>query len=159
VLFDITNHKQPVVRDTISFAPYGSFKPGTMAVTPTLLVMTAWDPNTTSAYPSSIGTSQLFIARYRTIVDSGTQAPSVTLEAPAIVAPNSYLPLIAHATDDVGVKSVTFIVNGVDAYTDTVAPYTFNYPVGNAATVRVQVRATDYAGNSSLSTSYLVNVQ
>ncbi len=82
-----------------------------------------------------------------------TTAPSVTLSAPAVVAPGKPLRLVARASDDTGVDKIAFSINGVDLVTDAEAPYEISYLVPADAPVGVPIsaraRALDFAGNSA----------
>ncbi|MFP5246785.1 MAG: Ig-like domain-containing protein, partial [Thermoanaerobaculia bacterium] len=66
----------------------------------------------------------------------------------------------ASATDNVGVTSVEFYVDGVLAGTDGIAPYSFSWNTTAVAngTHSLSSRAYDAAGNSSTSSSVSVNV-
>ena len=98
-------------------------------------------------------TNRLFIISYRGINDTRGLAPTVALIAPGtgISAKGSRLLAIkAKAADDVAVAAVVFSVNGVDVFTDSIAPYEFDYLVPAGATsITVGVRAVDFAGTSS----------
>ena len=135
-LFDASERTNPVLRGVIDFTPYGTQKITGMAMTPTLVVASA--------------ETRLYIASYRSFTDTRGQAPAAVLDVPATGNRGRLLPIEVRATDDVGVKEVVFRIDGVDVFTDTVAPYFFNYTIGPAATVvNVEVRAVDHAGNVS----------
>jgi hypothetical protein len=139
-LFDASERTDPVLRGIIDFTPYGMQKITGMAMTPTLVVASA--------------ESRLYIVSYRSFIDTRGQAPSIVLDVPATGRRSRLLPIEVRATDDVGVKEVVFRIDDVDVFTDTVAPYFFNYTIGPAATVvNVEVRAIDHAGNVSQAAS------
>jgi hypothetical protein len=142
-ILDIANRSVPPV-------PVGEIDLATtdrqvsLAVTPTRVVTVTRDPNT--------GLSRLFVARYRSMSDTFGLAPAVTLAAGPVV-PGRFLTLRASATDDVGVASVTFTVNGADVFTDTIPPYELNHLVPAGASGLVfGARATDFGGNSTTAT-------
>jgi hypothetical protein len=59
--------------------------------------------------------------------------------------------IAATATDDVGIVSVTFSVNGAPGCTDTTAPYTCPWPVPKRANTRYTLTAvaTDTADRTA----------
>ena len=82
------------------------------------------------------------------------QAPVVTVSAPAPFTnniPAGMLAFSATATDNVGVASVEFQVDGVAAGTATVAPYSVSVNTNDHASGQhvLRVRASDAAGNQS----------
>jgi glucose/arabinose dehydrogenase len=90
-----------------------------------------------------------------------TIAPTVSLTAPAA---NSWLrgtvSINATASDDTGVAGVTFLVNGaaLDAV-DTSLPYSVSWnTTGLSGAQVITARATDAAGNATLSAPVTVNV-
>jgi mono/diheme cytochrome c family protein len=88
-----------------------------------------------------------------------TSAPTVTL-APLPATVSGAVELAATATDDVGVASVRFLVNGTVIGTDTTAPHAVTWdttttPNGAAS---IGADATDAAGNQGLATALNVTV-
>jgi len=148
LLYDVTNRRSPQSRGTISFAPYTSAKG--IVMTPSLLLATVTDTN---------GAAHLLITSYRTFTDTAGRAPSVSLStAVTSIKWTRLLPLEATASDDVGVKAVVFRVNGQDVFTDTVAPYAFNYTVpSNSGNLTIEAKAIDYAGTSTTSAPVVVS--
>jgi hypothetical protein len=137
LLYDLQDHQAPLSLGTFQFD--ASSTQTTLAATPELLL--------------AVGNNNtLYVARYRTFNDTGTQAPAVTLLQPAAgfrPPVNRQLVLRASATDDVGVKSVAFTVNGITVCTDTVAPYECTYKVTSTASLQIAARATDYGGRTT----------
>jgi Bacterial Ig domain/Domain of unknown function (DUF1929) len=91
-----------------------------------------------------------------------TIAPTVNITAPTSGATvQGNLVLNATAGDNVGVSTVQFLLNGNPlGAPDTAAPYTTTWnttSVSNGA-YTLSARATDIAGNSSLATDVIVNV-
>ena len=91
-----------------------------------------------------------------------TQAPAVAVSAPADFAngiPSGLLTFSATATDDIGVASVEFQVDGVAAGTVTSAPYSVSVNTDDYASGQhvLRVRASDAAGNQSTWVSVTVS--
>jgi hypothetical protein len=90
-----------------------------------------------------------------------TTPPTVSLTAPANGATVSgTVTLSANASDNVGVTSVEFLVNGSVVGTDTTSPYSVSW---NSTTVlngthTVTARAHDAAGNSTTSSAATITV-
>ena len=88
-----------------------------------------------------------------------TTAPNVALTVPSEAVAGAELSIAATATDDVGIASVEFFLDGQSLGVTTQAPYesTFTVPLDRAGeTVQLLVRATDAAGNVSEDTASLV---
>jgi hypothetical protein len=153
VLFDATNFRKPVQRNAISAVASGVYRARAMTASPTHAVVTATDEVFFG------GRHAMWVIRYRQFTDTLAVAPTVTFTAPASGRLNRLIPLSAKAGDDVGVKGVIFSVNGVDAFTDTVAPYEFNALAPSSGTsMTVSARAIDYAGNSSVTSNATVTL-
>ncbi len=157
-LFDSTTQNDPQLRASLLFTDVGDpANPRGIALTPTLMLTT-----TVSGHADGSVTARLFVTRYRTITDTRGVAPAVALTAPraGMTAKSGHLVSFqAAAIDDVAVASVVFTVNGVDLFTDTIAPYEFNYlvPSGTPA-FTVTARAIDYGGNATTSAPVTVSV-
>jgi hypothetical protein len=150
MLFEATNFRDPIQRGTINWSVFGAYRVASMFASPTALVAVGNGAN---------NTNQLMIARYRDITDTSGAAPSVTFTAPPSAKLSRLVPLSAAAADDVAVKAVVFSVNGVDVYTDTVAPYEFNAmaPAGGTS-MTVSARAIDFGGNASAASAATVTL-
>ena len=114
------------------------------------------------AYRTS-GPSSLSIAHYRMPNDNAGIAPTVAVTNPTqgeIVIERKNLLLSAVADDDVAVKKVEFLVDGVVVATDTTAPYEvpFVAPSGKRF-LNIQARATDLGGNVATSEPVRMNIQ
>jgi hypothetical protein len=152
-LFDVTNRRQPWPRAEVFLGGFDNFRIPALAMTPELIVAAG------TGQGGSAGQYKLFVGRYRQLTDDGSHAPQVTLHVASSGTRAHLLPVKAIAADDVAVRSVTFRVNGVDVFTDTVAPYEFNYRVpGVAASLSIEARATDYGNTSTTSAATTVNV-
>ncbi|MCB1032204.1 MAG: hypothetical protein KDD47_00020, partial [Acidobacteria bacterium] len=104
----------------------------------------------------------LHIGRYRIPSDGEGVAPQVEVTAPeagATVGGRTFLTLSATAEDDLSVREVEFLVDGVVVHRDPARPYTTTYLVpGGVASLSVAARATDYGGNSAVSDPVEVTV-
>jgi hypothetical protein len=139
LIYDATNPREPVLRGQIDWAPFGQHSLLAMAASPTTVVAV-----------TTGNAVQVMAAKYRQFTDTRGVAPTAAVVAPASGKLNRLVALSATASDDVGVKGVVFSVNGVDLYTDTIAPYEFNAMAPASGTsMTVGARAIDYAGNSS----------
>jgi len=110
----------------------------------------------------SFGDSRLYIGQYLALVDNKGIPPTATITSPVTggtVIEGSTLPITVNATDDVGVASVNFLVNGQVVFTATSSPYQFNLtvPAGNP-TLTLSATAVDLGGNVGTSPNVTVNV-
>ena len=80
-----------------------------------------------------------------------TENPVVVLHAPPVAAGGTTIRLSATATDNVGVQSLSFTVNGAIVATLAGPPFETDYPVPanapNGSSIGVVVRASDFNGN------------
>jgi len=135
--YDFTNPRSPALRSTLDFG-FGSIS--NVRLTPRYMV----------AFGNS---GRLYITRYREFTDVAGIAPTASvLPFSGTAQQNRLFNIRAEAADDTGVASVVFNVNGVDAYTDHIKPYEFNYLVpAGVVTLNVTARAVDYSGNQATS--------
>ncbi len=106
--------------------------------------------------------TRLYIGQYRGLEDLKGVAPTVSLTSPAVnttFIEGETIPLSATATDDMAVVAVTFLVDGVVAFTDTSAPYQFSVkaPAG-VSSLTLSANAVDLGANVGVSTDVRVNV-
>lgn len=99
----------------------------------------------------STGSSRLYIGQYIAIQDLGGVAPTVSITEPGagtVAIEGSSLPVRATADDDIAVASVTFLVNGQPAATDSSEPYetVLTVPPSPGPMV-IGARASDFGGN------------
>jgi hypothetical protein len=90
-----------------------------------------------------------------------TNPPTVSLTAPATSATvSNSVAMSANASDNTGVTSVSFVVDGNIVGTDTAAPYNFNWNSLSTAngTHSISAIATDYSGNSATSSVVTVTL-
>lgn len=141
-LYDISNRREPVLLTVMNLA--AARRIYSISLTPTHII---------AATMARAGGFALVVGQYRTFTDTKGVAPSVAVAPfPGTARTGSLFNLRAHASDDVGVMSVTFSVNGIDVHTDNTLPYEFNYlvPAGVTA-LDIQARARDYAGATTVS--------
>jgi hypothetical protein len=97
-----------------------------------------------------------------TVSNTDTTPPTVAISAPAAGATVSgTVPLTAEATDNVGVSSVQFRIDGADfGAPDTAAPFTIAWPTTGSTNGPHQLTALarDAAGNQTLSAVVTVTV-
>ncbi len=97
-----------------------------------------------------------------TPTDTDTQPPTVSVTFPASMAELSSdmtYTLAATASDNKGVVSVDFYVNGAKVGTDATAPYECTWPTaGVLGGYSIEARATDAAGNVGTSASIPIYV-
>jgi hypothetical protein len=91
-----------------------------------------------------------------TVTVSSDQPPTVTITSPlnsASVPKGKTIAIAATASDDVGVVSVKFSINGTLRCTDKTAPYSCSWPVPKKAGVSyiIKATATDTAGQTASS--------
>lgn len=151
---NIEDPKSAVFQGTIDLSRLGDYAGTGIALDSNFVYVTEEVGFVGSDYKSD-GDTRLFIAQYRLVEDKGGVAPTIQITEPAqdaIVVEGKKLTVNAIADDDIGVKSVTFSVNGEVAYTDTSRPY--QYPVtvpfgtvGNKITI--SATATDFGGNNA----------
>ncbi|MCI0591184.1 MAG: Ig-like domain-containing protein, partial [Gammaproteobacteria bacterium] len=91
-----------------------------------------------------------------------TTPPTVSLTAPAngATVSGSSVSVTANASDNVGVASVDFKVDGVILFTDTASPYTMTWNTTSATSSAHTLTATakDAAGNQTTSSAVTVTV-
>ena len=99
-----------------------------------------------------------------TLAPADTTAPAVNLTAPlngASVKPKSVVTLTATASDNIGVTTVEFYVNGALQGTDPSSPYsaTWKVPGAKNRTYTIQDKAYDAAGNVGVSSIVMVTAK
>lgn len=106
--------------------------------------------------------TRLYIGQYVDLEDTGGIAPTVRIEAPAYgdtVVEGATISIAVSATDDVHVASVDVVVDGQVVFTDSAAPYQFNFtvPVG-VRSLTLSATAVDLGGNVGLANDVRINV-
>jgi hypothetical protein len=106
--------------------------------------------------------SRLYIGQYRPRVDTNGVPPTSQIIAPVAnyeALEGETITVEAAASDDVGVRSVRFLVNGQGVSISTVAPYRYSYVVPTGVTsVGFGVQAIDIGGNTGEITSVSIRV-
>jgi hypothetical protein len=150
VLFEVSNRSTAAPRVTFP-TNAGALRPISVAGSPTHFVIV--NEGTSS--------SSLAAARFRTFDDTFGVPPAVSVTAAGPAVPLRLIHLRASATDDVAVRSVRFTVNGIDAGTDTVAPYEILYrvPAGAVSPLSIGATVTDFAGNEGTATPVSLPLQ
>lgn len=137
-------------------APY-SFLWGTSGWTGThKLIVTAYDAaghTSTDTHTVTIGTG-----------GGGTgdkTPPTVSITSPkngATLSRRTSTLISVNATDDVGVKYVSFYINGLFLFSDTSAPYSYSWKPSSRGSIQIKAEAVDTNGNTATST-ITVNVK
>ncbi len=105
--------------------------------------------------------STLRIYQYRQIIDLPGTPPTVQITSPATgttVIYGSTVTATAVATDDVGVVSVSFSINGQPAFTTSQTPYQYTFTVPSAgSTLTIGAVATDFANDTAAAQPVTLN--
>ena len=94
-------------------------------------------------------------------VDNDTQAPTVSITAPAAGNVSGIISVTATAADNVGVAGVQFLLNGANLGTEDLAsPYSISWNTQTVANgnYTLTARARDAAGNTTVSSPVSVTV-
>ncbi len=96
------------------------------------------------------------------VSEPDTQAPSVSISAPAEAVPGQSVPVQASASDDRGVARVDFFANGVRVGEDQSEPFALAHPVPATLTAGDEVVwvavAEDFSGNTATSGEALTRI-
>jgi hypothetical protein len=92
--------------------------------------------------------------------ETDRESPSVSITAPGGGTVSGSITVTASASDDTGVASVKFYLNGALVRSDSSAPYTWNWNTTGTANGQAQLlaRAYDAAGNEGTSQTVTVTV-
>ena len=147
---DVTDPQNPILRTTINFSGLGDYAGTGIAVAGPFLYMTG-ESFIVGPENGTVGNTRLFIGQFLPQADLAGVPPQVSMISPADGATaiqGSTVSLRANASDDIAVGAVTFVVNGVDVFTDNSAPYEALYTIPNNATnLTILARATDLGNN------------
>ncbi len=159
---NIEDPEQPVFQGTIDLSRFGDYAGTGIALDGSYAYITEESFVVGQDYGTS-GNTKLFIAQYRMLNDTAGVSPEVELKSPVqgdVVVERQNVLLSATANDDVAVRQVDFLIDGVLLGSDTSAPYVYPWQVpGEKRFVNVQLRAWDLGGDSTLSTPVRLNVQ
>ncbi|SVD13303.1 uncharacterized protein METZ01_LOCUS366157, partial [marine metagenome] len=104
----------------------------------------------------------LLIVGCEQLLDADVTAPTVVIAYPSngniLTEPTM---VRANATDDTGIESITFLINGIEVFTDTESPYEYEWDVcvsGTGTTPTITVKATDSADNTGQSEVYTYTI-
>ncbi len=95
------------------------------------------------------------------IINNDTEAPAVSITAPAAGTVTGTINVTANASDNMGVVGVQFLLNGVNlSAEDVAAPYSisWNTVTSTNGTYTLTAVARDAAGNTTVSTGVIVTV-
>lgn len=158
-IVDISNPSQPFFRGVVDF---GQDFAGTGIAVSGPYVYWTGPSFVVSAENGTTGNTRLFIGQYIAIEDRAGVAPAVTLTAPpegTSAVEGSQVVARADATDDVGVASVTFTINGATAFTDTSEPFEARLTVPPVpGPMVIGASALDFGGNVAVAAPVSVTV-
>ena len=158
-IVDISNPATPFLRGVVNF---GLDYAGTGIAVSGPYVYWTGQSFVVSAENGTTGTTRLFIGQYIAMEDKAGIAPTVSLTSPAdgtSVVAGSRISVRADATDDVAVAAVSFLANGLTAFTDTSEPFEalLTAPT-TAGPLTLGATAVDFGSNVGTSPTVTVNV-
>ncbi len=154
----------PQYRDQIDFSQGRSFRDdngyGIAARNGLLYMVGATDP---ILRPGEVGDGGLYIGLYRTVPADEQFVPAVAITSPAAgatVQSNDQLTVTVAATDDLGIESVRFLVNGVPFVTAYKRPFTASTVVPNdrSTALTFGAVATNLTGAQATAAPVAVNI-
>ncbi|MBD9358871.1 Ig-like domain-containing protein [Methylomonas albis] len=161
---NIEDPENAVFQGTIDLSGLGDYAGTGIALDSNYVYVTEESYVVSQDYGSN-GTTRLFIAQYRLTEDKGGVAPTIEITEPpqdTVVVEGKKVTITANADDDIGVKSVSFLVNGQVVYTDTSRPYQYpvTVPFGTVgSTISITARAADFGGNQETTPVLTLTVQ
>lgn len=167
VYVNIQEPKNAIFQGTINLSAFGTHFGTGVALDSNFVYLTGENYNTGQDYAAD-GRTHLLIAQYRLTEDKGGVTPTIEITEPlqdTIVVEGKKVTITANADDDIGVKSVSFLVDGQVVYTDTSRPYQYpvTVPFGTVGTVggtiSVTAKATDFGGNTETTQILTLTVQ
>lgn len=163
-IFDVSMPDAPNFAGDIIFSTLtGNAGDGTgLAADNQFAYMTASRGFEVDSKPVFSGLSRFYTGQYRALDDTAGNPPVVNLTSPApglTVTEGDIIRLAADASDDVAVTAVNFLVDGSVVFTDTSAPYRFNFTVPAGVTsVVVSATGADAGNNVGAAQDVTVNV-
>jgi hypothetical protein len=158
-IVDVSNPAQPFFRGVLDF---GQDYAGTGIAVSGPFVYWTGQSFVVSSENGVSGTTRLFIGQYIAVEDKAAVPPAITITEPlsgTFVIEGSEVVVRATASDDVGVSSVTFTVNGAPGFIDTSEPYEARLLAPAAGTPFVLgATAADYGGNAASAPTVAVTV-
>lgn len=160
-IIDISTESAPNPRAILNFSNFRDDDGQGLAVDGSFVYLTAALGSAFQENGAS-GNGRLYIGQYLAQEDRAGVAPTVRITAPAdgsVVIEGAKIPVAVEAVDDVTVVSVSLLVNGQVAFTDTSAPYQFSVtaPQG-VSTITLGATAIDLGGNVGTATNVVVNI-
>jgi hypothetical protein len=158
-IVDLSVPGTPIARAILDFRSFRDDNGTGIAVDGSYIYLTAARGLTENG---SSEDTRLYIGQYRALEDVKGQAPVVALTAPtegATFIEGESIQVAATATDDVGVASVSFMVNGSVVFVDTSAPYQFTVtaPAGGGNMV-LSATAIDLGANVGASANVGITI-
>ena len=157
---DVSTPNEIPFRGILDFSSLGDYAGTGIAVNGPYIYMTG-ENFVVGPESGSNGNTRLFIGQYMPLEDRAGVPPTISLSSiPAGTTRirGERIDLVANATDDVAVVSVSFRVNGTVAFVDTSAPYEYSFAAPEAgSSVQVDAIAVDLGGNRT--TSNAINFQ
>ena len=158
-IIDVGVPSTPIPRGILDFRSFGDENGTGIAVNSRFVYLTASNSITENG---STGSTRLYIGQYRALEDTAGIPPTVGITAPLAgeeVIEGTVLPITAEATDDVAVTAVSFLANGVTAFTDTSAPYGFDLTVPfDVSELTLEAIAVDPGSNLGFADPVTINV-
>jgi len=163
-IFDLNDPGSPFFTAPLFLSASLSYRGTGLAVTSQHVYITAAANSGTNN--GTTGDTKLFILEYQAaetpVSDTAGIAPVVTIDSPqsgeSVIA-GDRLPISITATDDIKVKLVQLLVNGVVTIEDDAAPYNITYMAPHGVTsLVIEAKAFDMAGNSATSPPVTINV-
>jgi parallel beta-helix repeat protein len=162
-IIDVSNPATPIPRAILNFQNFRDDNGTGIAVDSNFVYLTAERGLGTENGAS--GDTRLYIGQYLAVVDDTAGIPpTVNITSPNsgdtfVAETTKTITIRAQATDDVGVASVTFLVDGQAKFTDTSAPYEFILTVPTGATsLTLSAQAIDFGGNIGVAQDVVVQV-
>ena len=158
VYLNMDEPEKPFFQGTINLSRLGEHYGTGLAIDGNYLYLTGQTSSIAQDYGSD-GHTHLLIVQYRLVEDQGAVAPTLTITQPeedSHVVEGQSINVTVDANDDIGVKGVSFLLDGQVLYTDSTRPYqsTLILPWGQGQTHRtLSARASDFGDNQQLSTS------
>jgi large repetitive protein len=147
-LVNAENPERPIFQAIIDLAPLGDYAGTGISLDGSYAYVT--EESFVVRDPFGVtGSTRLFIAQYRRIVDTQGVPPTVTIHPPERgLIEGQTLDIKVDASDDVGVHDVRLAVNGAAGRRDTTQPYRIpiDVPLG-ASSATLVATATDLGGN------------
>ncbi|MEY4720252.1 MAG: hypothetical protein RL563_2870, partial [Pseudomonadota bacterium] len=164
VYLNIEEPERTFFQGTIDVSRLGNHYGTGVAIDGNYLYLTGERTNTGQDYAAD-GDTHLLILQYRLLEDQGKVAPTLTMtqaDSQAKVVEGQFFDVTVEAEDDIGVKSVSFLLDDQVVFTDSTRPYQcpLFVPWGHSqSSLTVTAKATDFGGNQQFSSSMNLTVE